>query len=603
MLFLGTLSVLQLTLFPGLLLIRRFPAKRSVIQNWAYVFMLSLLSNYVVIFLLTAVGLYTRTVLMVLFALEMGALLWFYRDALTTQIGGFGARLKQSIAASLKSFSEWLNRDALTASLYFICGVAAVLAILWLVNFFVNNLDTVWQTYDAWASWDRWAEKWADNRFPNDTWEYPQLIPASYSLTYKFIGTVAVKFFSKSFMPLFSLMIVLMFFDLGRERKSFGYMLSAALSLHLIYVFLGDYIGDGYVDIPVACFSLMAVYTLLKARRIEDRGELTNTLWIGALATAAAGVTKQTGLYLAAFYPVLAYVWILREREDFDTRQALTLLAKQVGVVVLLVVPWYAVALYRIRFGGNSSNIQYVISDIYEGQTLPERFVSAVLGLGRYAYLYAFALISLIVLKSRFRQILLFVILPFSVLWALFLSYEHRNLAVALPLLALVVGVSAEAWITRLSASAEARPESRVPSFALLGVLVLALAAGTLALDSETLIQHQLSEQRQIFRSSLNDEIYRYFNHENGPEPVITSYVIGWLPGLEHTWILERFDDYDRYQATLKSHPDVELLLVPLLTVRDPLILEEIQANIDSGLYTLIFTESDHMMVRIPPRK
>ncbi len=603
MLFLGTLSVLQLTLFPGLLLIRRFPGQRSFIQNWAYVFMLSLLANYVVIFLLTAVGLYTRTVLMVLFAAEVGALLWVYRQALTTKVGGFGERLKQSIADSLKNFSEWLNRDALSASLYFICGVAAVLSILWLLVFFVNNLDTVWQTYDAWASWDRWAEKWADNRFPGDTWEYPQLLPASYSLTYKFIGTVAVKFFSKSFMPLFSLMIVLMFFDLGRERKSFGYMLSAAVSLHLIYIFLGEYIGDGYVDIPVASFSLMAVFTLLKARRITDRDELTGTLWIGALAIAAAGVTKQTGLYLAAFYPLLAYWWILRERDDFTTRQSLTLLAKQVGVIALLVLPWYAVALYRIRFGGNVSNIQYVISDIYEGQTLPERFVKAVLGLGRYAYLYAFALISLVVLKPRFRHILLFVVMPFSILWAFFLSYEHRNLAVAMPLLALVVGVAAEAWVMRFAASAEARSESQVPSFALVGALLFALVAGTLVLDGETLIQHQLSEQRQIFRSSLNDEIYRYFNHEDGPEPVITSYMIGWLPGLEDTWILERFGDYDSYQQTLKSHPDVELLLVPLLTVRDPRILEEIQANIDNGLYELIFTESEHMLVRIPPRK
>ena len=603
MLFLGILSVLQLTLFPGLLMIRRFPGNRSFIQNWAYVFMLSLLGNYAVIFLLTALGLYTRTVLMVLFAAEMGALLWFYREALTTQVGGLGAQLKLWIADSLKSFSDWLNRDALAASLYFLCGSAAVLAILWLLVFFVDNLDTVWQTYDAWASWDRWAEKWANNRFPGDTWEYPQLIPASYSLTYKFIGTVAVKFFSKSFMPLFSLMIVLMFFDLGRDRKSFGYMLSAALSLHLIYIFLGEYIGDGYVDIPVASFSLMAVYTLLKARRIENRDELTSTLWIGALATAAAGVTKQTGLYLMAFYPLLAYLWILRERDDFDTRQALTLLAKQVGVVVLIVVPWYAVALYRIRFGGNVSNIQYVITDIYEDQTLPERFVSAVLGLGRYAYMYAFALISLIVLKPRFRQILLLLIVPFSILWAFFLSYEHRNLAVALPLLALVTGVAAEAWITRYAASRGPRPEGLIPSFALLGALVLAMAAGTLLLDGETLVQHQLSEQRQIFRSSLNDQIYRYFNHENGPEPVITSYMIGWLPGLEHTWILERFDDYERYQQTLKSHPDVELLLVPMLTVRDPRILEEIEARIASGEYELVFTESEHMMVRIPPRK
>lgn len=602
MLFLGVLSVLQLILFPGLLLIRYFSGKRTFVQQAVYVFMLSLLSNYVVIFALTAVSLYRRSVVLALFALELAALIWVYRTQLKGSIGGWSGRAKQGLSGSLRNFSQWLERDSLSASLYFLFGLAAVLALLWLAVFFIDNLDTVWQEFDAYASWDRWAEKWAENRFPGDTWEYPQLLPVSYSLTYKFIGTDAVKFFSKSFMPLFSIMIVLMLFDLGKARKSYGYMLAAALSLHLIYVFLGDYIGDGYVDIPVAALSLMAIYSLFKARNIEDRAELKQALLLGSLSTAAAAVSKQTGLYLMAFYPLLAYWWILRIRDDFDRRAALTILAGHFALTLAIVAPWYAFMEYRILTGSNNSNIQYVINDIYDGQTLPERFMAAVQSLGNYVYLYAFLLVSLPVLKRRFQHIVLLLILPFSILWAFFLSYEHRNLAVALPLIALVSGVSVQAWIERGQAAFSGGHARRWPALAVPVLLVAALGLGTLVLDSGTLVQHQLNEQRQIFRSSLNDAMYRYFNNEIGPELVITSYQIGWLPGLEDTWVLERFGDYDAYQQKLQQFPAVTLLLVPVET-RDPSIAQEIQQLMDDGVYQLIFIESDHMLVRIPARE
>lgn len=601
MLFLGTLSVLQLTLFPGLLLIRLFPGKRTFIHQWAYVFMLSLLANYVAIFLLTAVGLYTRAVYMVLFAVEIAALIWVYRGKLGSPIGNLRGRLKQWLADGLRDFNAWLDRDALAATLYFIFGLAAVLALLWLGVFFVDNLDTVWQTYDAWASWDRWAEKWADNRFPGDTWEYPQLIPASYSLTYKFIGTIAVKFFAKSFMPLFSLMIVLMLFDLGRERRSYGYMLAAAFSLFTLYYFLGEYIGDGYVDIPAACFSLMAIYTLFKARRIEDPDELKRILLVGSLATATAGVTKQTGLYILAAYPLLAYFWVLRGRAEFSTRKALVMLGRHLALVLLIVLPWYAFAQYRILYGGNTSNIQYVISDIYEGQSLPDRFVAAVASLGNYAYLYVFLLLSLPVFNSRFRHVVLFIIFPYSILWAFFLSYEYRNLAVAFPLIAMAAGVGLESWLSRLSLRRSSQT-TRLPGLTPIALLVLALAVATLVLDAGTLVEHQLTQQRFIFNSSLNSAMYDYFNGADGPEPVITDYTIGWLPGLEDTWVLERFRDYNQYQDTLKAYPDVELLLIPL-QVRDPRILEEVEQSIVDGRYERIFVESGYMLVRIPPRK
>lgn len=601
MLFLGVLSVFQLLLFPGLLLLRLFPGKRGLIQNSVYVFMLSLLANYAAVFTLVAVGLYLRSIVLAIFAAEVAALVWFNRGFLLKVLDGSGTKIKSSIPVALKSFADWVKKDFWSATLFFVFATLAVLGLIWVFSVWVANFNTVYQTWDAWASWDRWAERWAENHYPGDTWEYPQLIPVSYSVAYKFIGTTAVKFFGKSIMPLFALVIGLMLFDLGKKFKSFGYMLGAGFSLYTINLFLGKYLPEGYVDIPVACFSLMAVYSLLSTRNSTSKQEIKSILLLGSLASAAAGVTKQTGLYVMAFYPLLAYFWVLRGNRHFKTREVLVLLVKHFLLVLMIVVPWYAYMEYHIIYGGNPSNIQYVINDIYKGQTLPDRFIAAVNSIGNYIYFYVFIILSLIVLDNRFRQLVFLVVLPFSILWAFFLSYEFRNLAVALVLLSMSIGVAAEAWLLRLRYLWVKRARLQYPAFAIVLVGLVALGASTFAWNDERIIQRQLSQQRQIFEPTLNDKLYTYFSHAEGPEPVITSYPIGWLPDLEDLWIHDRFQDYKLYQQTLANNPTVTLLLVPVVTT-DHRIIDEVWLNINAEIYQIIFTEADYMLIRIPPR-
>lgn len=601
MFILGVLSVLQLIFIPGFIIIRWLPGKRSSIQQFVYVFMLSLLVNYAVVFLLVSVGFYTRLAVLGLFGLEVAYLAWLERGRLRSYKGGWLIKAKRSITKSVRDFSEWFEKDALSASLYLVSSILAVIAIIVVLWIWVSNFNTVFQNWDAWASWDRWAVKWAENRIPGDTWEYPQLIPISYSLAYKFIGSTAVKFFGKSIMPLFTLLIVLMLFDLGRKHRSFGYMLGAAFAFYTINLFLGQYIPDGYVDIPVACFSLMAIYTLLHAREIRNKDKLQNTLFLGALSTAAAAVTKQTGLYVMALYPIFAYLWILAGRGDFKPRESVWLLARFFGVTLLLVLPWYTLMQYRIIFGGNESNIDYVINEIYKGQTLPERFVAAVNSLNWYVWYFVFAFVSLLVLDTRFRHILILVVFPFSILWAFFLSYEHRNLAVALPVLAMTVGVAAEAWVVRLQQLRWPRNKVQAPAYAFAAVAVVAFFGSGFVFSERALLDQQISEQRQIFRPTLNQKIYRYFSSHNGHEIVITNYPIGWLPDLEDLWLQEPFQNYEVYQATLASNPDVTLMLMPLTGI-DPLILEEVQKNISLGIYQLELQEDNYILVRIPER-
>lgn len=622
MLLLGTLSVFQLIALPGLLLIRLFPAHRSRIEQAAYVFALSLLANYIVVFVLVAFGLYLRSVVLALFALELAALAWFmFNDHNRKKKEPGPPGIWGGVARAWKDIRNWWRRDRLSAGLYMLFGALALLAAGFLLVVWAQNLGSVYQAWDSWASWDRWAEKWANNSFPGDTWEYPQMIPLLLSISYKFIGTVAVKFFGKSIMPLFALLIVLLLIDLGRRYRSFAYLLGAGLAFYSIDLFLSKYYIEAYADIPVAAMGLLAVYTLFLARDAKAPKARDTFLLLGALVSAAAGVTKQTGLYLAALYPVFSYLWVLAPAK-MAPRQAYRQIGRNLLLTLVIVVPWYALIEYKILTGSSVSNINYVIDEIYEGQSLFERFLAAIASLKGVAYWYLVLGLSLPILPRAFQQLSLLVIFPFSILWALFLSYEPRNLATALPLLAMTNGVAVSLWVERLRAFVRKprikkqlrRLSSRAGAFvtsnfgrialvALLAALLLVSDWGPLGRSSnaQILIESQTQQERELFEPALNRKLYIYFGRTGGPQPVLTDYPIGWLPDLEDMWRNVRFRSLAQFEQELAYFKNVELLLLPMHA--DPAILDFVQSRLDSGEYELIFTEANYRLILIGSRE
>ncbi len=56
MFFLGILAILQMTLLPGLVLVKAFRLKLGTIQRLAYCFGLSLIANYAAVLLLTTLA-------------------------------------------------------------------------------------------------------------------------------------------------------------------------------------------------------------------------------------------------------------------------------------------------------------------------------------------------------------------------------------------------------------------------------------------------------------------------------------------------------------------------------------------------------------------
>ena len=189
---------------------------------------------------------------------------------------------------------------------------AAVLVIGGFALSGIAQAGQIFQQWDAVVSWNRWAVDWAANRLPYATSIYPQLLPTNLSLSYVFMQSSEVWIFAKAFQFLFCLMLLLAMLDLARIEGKFGYVPGVVITYGLLVALLRfRMLSSGYADVPLAFFALASVYVLMLARSTSDRRAGAKFLMPGAVLAAGAALTKQTGLYVAAIYPVLAWRFVL----------------------------------------------------------------------------------------------------------------------------------------------------------------------------------------------------------------------------------------------------------------------------------------------------
>jgi hypothetical protein len=595
MFFLGILAFLQITCLPGILLIKAFKIKGGFIQLVVSAFGISLMANYIIVLTLTALGIYLQPVLLVLLVLECGYLAWLFKDELLTP-------LEQGIPAAWSGLVGHINHllpgqrqeeqaaytvllRAFTAGM----GLWALSVLIWGIRVFIGNLGTVFSAWDAVVSWNRWATIWAQNQFPTGTWHYPQLLPANLSVTYVFMNNNQIQLFAKAMVPLFMLAILLILFDLGLSWKNAGTFIAVVLAQLIYKKFVGDYLAEGYADIPVSFFALLSVYTLLKAKQpLAPASELHQAVFLGAIFAAGSAVTKQAGLYLLGLYPLLAYFILLKDPPQMDKRQKIRLLLISMAAALILTAPWYIYKQIGIWQAKDASEVAYLTETVYHGQTILERFSHAAQSLGKYALLLAFLIPALFLLDSALRWVVLLVVLPFAAIWMIYFSYDTRNLALIFPLWALAAGMALGRLVELSLGLASRLNVLRLRAY-WVGLLVL---AGLLVLpaifSTNRLQQIQVNQQKQIFNSGLNAKLYDYISQVKPGIKILTNYPIAFLPGLENNQVNYWYTDFASFDQ-LRSQPDINYLLIP--DNADPAILADVEKNLNSGNYRLIFKD------------
>jgi hypothetical protein len=581
---LGILSLAQLLFLPGFL-VTRLLGVRGLLASLLYSMGLSLLINHILIFLLTALGWYKSNAVYGIFFLELMLFWWFERELLRTRVFQFAALRSALWEPSLEVDSPFPQWEPAVRRL---AAFSALLTILGFLIYAVARAYPIFSAWDAVGSWNSWAWFWSQNVIAPSFGDYPQLLPTAYSLTYVFMGTAKIQFFAKALASAFPIGILLAMFDLGLRMRMTGFFIGIVATGLLLSVLNktsdGNLVASGYADVPGSFFSFMVMHGLLRARSASKWSGQRNFIILAAFMAAAASLTKQTGLFMAAAFPLLTYVLCIRHRRIGPPGRPWTTLCLSTLAMILCVLPWYVYKHIQLASGAAQGNFQDLLVNLHAGRNFAQRFVygiklmhSQVGGSTPSVALLVFNLWACAYYPAFCTLVLL--ILPFFLLWAIGFSYDLRNLAMIVPFLGLGAGIGLEQnviVICRLfsirstvprperQAAGDRRGDLRGPRWwhVLVSCIVLLIGLNAV-LSKERLEKQQIALQKKIGDRALNRFLYQHLADGEIDGLIATNYsLLQYLPGFEKSAAGLPLGDLPRYRQLL-ARPDVKYFLLP----------------------------------------
>jgi hypothetical protein len=451
MFFLFLLSILQTCFIPGFIiytLLNKETDKNNIFFIPAISFGLSLVVNYFFVSILAGFQIYLRPSLFIILAVEFLIIILL------------NSRIK-NIIQSFRAGSEEIKNDLLeiknTRSIYSLFRsellIISFLLLLSLIIVMLFDAGKIFSEGDSVFSWNRWAVDFYNNRLPAVVYHYPQLIPANWSISYVLCG-YPMQYVPRAIMPLFLIIPVYSLIVLGIKQKSTVFF---SASILLFLALRGLNWRDGWVDVPVAFFSIMVFICFILLKEEKSENGKWNFLIIAAILACGCAVTKQAGIFLLLTYPVLA--WILAPGIFHPAgRKILKLGIILIVLMIFIVIPFYFYAELALRKGTNASEIGYVTKEIYNGASYMERFRSACIF---FSYVFKSKLLFVILLfpfllslsEKTFRSIFFFFVLPYSLIWAFFFSYDIRNSSLIIPYFCLGIGIGLDIIFRKISNS------------------------------------------------------------------------------------------------------------------------------------------------------
>lgn len=413
MFLLGVFSFVQITFLPGYLFLRLMKLGHlSLIKKSIFTLGLSLYLNYQFVLILTYLKLYTQEILLVLFIVELLIFSYYLtKDKVWERTF--------SIIDFLKSI-DFLSKKLLVQ----LC----VLVILFFISIFIANLGTVFYYNDAIKSWNIWAIEWANNSLPSETGYYPQLIPINMSIPYMFTLAHGVSIFSKAFMPLIFISMLLIFFDLGMNKKNILLvgLLIYALGMPILYSLI--FIADGNTEIAVSFFGFLVFYSLYNLDHSKNNQK---RIYLAAIFASSAALTKLAGGYIVILFCLWLAYYLVKMNSKLNLKTKLDLFSK-IALISIFNLLWYLIK--PMSEGLDQS--AYLDPNIYNRFLQAFALLKGSLGLPILLTFIIGVILSLFV--RRVRLITITLVIPILILWTFFYSYDTRNLNISLPFIALV---------------------------------------------------------------------------------------------------------------------------------------------------------------------
>jgi hypothetical protein len=414
--YLFALSFLQLTLLPSLLFHSVFFPKTPLRFRLINALPLSFIFNYIVLFSLFSLKILNRNSVALCVTLEISAL--FY----------FGIKKKTGLSADgpvafIEKIESFYKKDRFLFGVY-------ISAIILLFGVFIFHIGSIFLHWDAVFSWNRWALDWYQSHFAISA-HYPQMYPVNWALSYFIVG------YPYQYVPklVMSLTAIISFFTpiiFWRLFRTPGRaILFSLLITSSLYCFLKIYLNDGYVDGPVAVWGFLAFMNLIYSFEVQEDSKYFTV--VALLITAFVPLVKQGGWMV--LFPILFY-YFRDSKEKKITLRNLVILVLFLGFTV----GYFVLIEYYIRQGANHSEVGITGGGPYRSQAWYDRGYGALLMILR-----SFKEASVILLAvlgacfsflrpSKHRLIYIYWAIYFFG-WALFMSYDQRNIILCVPFL------------------------------------------------------------------------------------------------------------------------------------------------------------------------
>lgn len=630
MFILGLISFFQVVFIPGFILVKYFhlvPTNRfeprgnsrshannvnkggkfaNLLLTLVYAFAFSLLINYLLVFAGTLLGIYTCWYLYIVLGLEALLLGFYWYCEAGKESGIFNLN---AIANGFKSFT---HSHSLIFNLLFIFSFAVLLVY---VFYFLYFLGTVFMHWDPVASWNRFALDWANNSLPHQSWRYPQLIPANWSVSYVLMQSTGVETFAKATMSFFSIAVLLLFLEMALRRRCSVYLIGLiCYGALLSYLYEPSVIVSGYVDIAVSFFGFLAFHTMHELKNNAKKEQLYRSIMLAVLFASAAAVTKQAGLFILSVVLIWAFVMLIRfqRRSGMHWNIIFKPMILMFGIVLVITGSWYGLKEIQISKGLDSSMIQKV-QNVHKEKDPVIRFGQAVEGLLTHRHVKLKLLTGLyfvFVLLGLFRReswwATLFIGIPFTLIWAFFFSYDLRNLNLAVPFMAF----SGSFGIAFVKKKLEALflyfnqfQAIRIPfKFIFLSIILLLIVLNFTLLDRNTLLRNQEEQMKTIGELELNRQLYRYHETAGLTGKIATNYLyLRRLPRLKQFFYYgpRRISpDFMNFLES-KQGQHIHYLLMPLILKSEKEVYRRSHEKIASGQWNIIFRSGGYRFIKI----
>jgi hypothetical protein len=585
---LSVIAFLQMTCIPGFIALKYSRVTlESKLQAVVYTFALSVLINYLSVYLLTVIKIYKPITIYIILSIEL-LLLVYYRMRFHKPIG-----ININFKLPSESFKKLSESNS---SFYHVVFGLSIVVIVIFFYIFISRIKAVFYLTDPVLGWNRFALDWFHNQLPVNTWYYPQLIPANWSLAYVIMRSSDIGMAARSIMPLFSIFTTFLFLDLGLRKKNAAYFLGLIFyGIIIFYLYRSAFIAGGHMDIPVAFFAFLSFY-VLHLHHADQPFQVRNSI-LSIIFASAAAVTKQPGLYILIIILAWNFRLFYKNRTSLPGKTIIKTTAAVLLIIAAIVLSWYLPRLVLIHKGMENSGIHVLTQEIHQGRTYVERLqfgfdkiIHARDKKDGDAFFIYLALIFLFfsLFSRKTRNVSLFIVIPFTLLWGLFFSYDYRNLTMAFPFMAFSMAVGFLWLFDRLFRKSGHLPGLRLSFWHLVCFLIPLLIILNFTLFKEdAIINNQLTQQRHIGDMQLNKRLYEYYEKNGFEGKVFSKYpYFRFLPILRDYWSPNREDQDVYYFLENVRRPDKE-------SVR------AVKKKLKTGEYTLLFKHNEYLFIKV----